>query len=338
MWKWLKRFWTAGDAAVRIHAVYTLLGVIATIFTALVVAMSVIANWVTDLHSNYGLGAVIFAGIGAACIIVLVISAALVAWRLFNPLPKTKNDVGGIALTAIPEPVDPTPWKADIDSMGSLVEKYIDVTAGNLQKDINSLRSDVTASMAKAVAATPWKDDIVRHDNLVLVQRSVNEGVLDQLDKLQATVKTLGERFSNHERIVASGTYMLIKALRARDAEEILLTNDKTAMSLGKRLAKATMTDYPDAASWFSDYEPWKAAVRAIDDLMFQWTKDGPNKHIFLLDLEARHYENSPMPPENIKTDDTIIKFKTVWHVQSSYANRRDGFFTFFAERAVFPG
>src|SRR5580700_3704023 len=144
MWKWLKRLWTAGDAAVRIHAVYTLLGIIATIFAALAVAMSVIANWVTDLHSTYGLGAVIFVGIGAACVIVLVISAALVAWRFFNPLPKTKTD-GDAALTAIPAPAKSAPWKDDIESMGSALEKYVD-----------SLRSDVIASTAKALTATPW--------------------------------------------------------------------------------------------------------------------------------------------------------------------------------------
>lgn len=329
MWKWLKRFWTAGDAAVRIHAVYTLLGIIATTFAALVVAMSVIANWVTDLHSTYGLGAVIFVGIGAACVIVLVISAALVAWRLFNPLPKAKTDED-VALTAIPGSAQSKPWKADIESLGSLLEKYVDATWGNLKNDI--------ASLAEALKATPWKAETDRLDKIGVAQHGVNEGFRNQLKELQSTIKTLVERLSTHERVVVSGTHLLIRGIRARDDRRfILIPNDEIAMLLGKRLVEAKVADYPDAGSWLSDYQTWEAAARTIDNLLLDWTKDAPNMYPSLFKLERRHFANSPMPPDNIKSDDTIIHYKTVWHAQPSYANQRDGIFAFFDERAVLP-
>lgn len=54
-------------------------------------AMSWIASHITPI-AQYGWGAVVFAGIGIACIITLVFSGAAVAWRYFDPLPKTLGD------------------------------------------------------------------------------------------------------------------------------------------------------------------------------------------------------------------------------------------------------
>lgn len=49
--------------------------------------MSWVASYVVPI-AQYGWGAVVFAGIGIACIITLVVSGAAVAWRYFAPLPK----------------------------------------------------------------------------------------------------------------------------------------------------------------------------------------------------------------------------------------------------------
>jgi hypothetical protein len=45
------------------------------------------ASYITPIY-QYGWGAVVFAGVGAACVIALVGSGILVAWRYFNPLPE----------------------------------------------------------------------------------------------------------------------------------------------------------------------------------------------------------------------------------------------------------
>jgi hypothetical protein len=57
-----------------------------TFFTTVSAVMSWIASYVTPLAA-YGWGAYVFAGFGAACVISLVLSATLVAWRKFDPLP-----------------------------------------------------------------------------------------------------------------------------------------------------------------------------------------------------------------------------------------------------------
>jgi hypothetical protein len=52
---------------------------------ALAVVMSTAASYLAPVY-QYGWGAVVFAGVGAACVIMLAASALLAAWRYFHPL------------------------------------------------------------------------------------------------------------------------------------------------------------------------------------------------------------------------------------------------------------
>jgi hypothetical protein len=61
-----------------------------TFFGIVSTAMSVAAYYIIPI-SKYGCGAVVFAGVGAACIISLVASCALVSWRYFKPIPVQPN-------------------------------------------------------------------------------------------------------------------------------------------------------------------------------------------------------------------------------------------------------
>jgi hypothetical protein len=59
----------------------------ATFFGLVAAFMSWVASHIMPIY-QYGWGAAVFAGVGFACIVTLVISSALVAWRYFNPLPE----------------------------------------------------------------------------------------------------------------------------------------------------------------------------------------------------------------------------------------------------------
>ena len=266
------------------------------------IVMSWVASYFTPI-ARYGIGAIIFAGLAAACILILVASISLIAWRYFHPIG------AGEGLEAP---------RTGIGEQQAAVSK---AELRQLDARCDQLRAD-----------------IARHDNLVLVQRSVNDELRGQLEDLQAAAKSLGDRFAAHEQITVQGTYLLIRALRARDARrDFLIPNDQIAMSLGKKLM------YPDAyssaASWLGDYQAWRAALRTIDGLMIEWAKaQHLSVYASLFDLKGHHYEQAPMPPDNIRSDETIIAFKTVCQVQSSYANQREGIFSFFDERAVYPG
>ena len=76
---WLKNF-TKIDETVR-RVVYWV-----AFFSLVSAAMSWVADHITPI-SQYGWGAVVFAGIGAACVLTLVVCAMFMTWRYFNPLP-----------------------------------------------------------------------------------------------------------------------------------------------------------------------------------------------------------------------------------------------------------
>jgi hypothetical protein len=57
------------------------------------VLMSGIATGFTSV-AQYGWGAIVFSGVGAACVIMFAATALMVSWRYFNPLPKQPATLG----------------------------------------------------------------------------------------------------------------------------------------------------------------------------------------------------------------------------------------------------
>jgi hypothetical protein len=57
------------------------------------VLMSGIATGFTSV-AQYGWGAIVFSGVGAACVIMFAATALMVSWRYFNPLPKQPGTPG----------------------------------------------------------------------------------------------------------------------------------------------------------------------------------------------------------------------------------------------------
>lgn len=88
--------------------------------------LSWVASHIAAL-SPYGWGAFAFVGLAAACVLSLVISLGLIAWRFFRPLSPAAVpiDTSNSAL-----------WKAEIQSMGSALEKYVDETSAALSEKI----------------------------------------------------------------------------------------------------------------------------------------------------------------------------------------------------------
>lgn len=327
MQNWSDRWRVIRGFVLELHAWLALLGAIAVVFAAAVAVMSWVTNSISVLAA-YGWGVPVLVAIGIVLVVVMGLSFAALpvakAWRAYHPLPVPVAAASGTQLPEIDARED---FKSAVDRL----ERKLEVLERAYATDLEQFNSRLSA-------------DIARLNQLGVSQHEINDVFRNQIQKIQFSLKTLTDRVSTHEQVVASGTHLLIRALRARDAmREILIPNDKIAMSLGKPLAVAKATDYPDSTSWLTDYERWKMAVRTIDQLMIEWTQGatgvapGPAT-ISLFDLKGHHFERSPMPPENIRTDDTIIPFKTVCWVQSSYANQRDGIFSFFNEKIAYPG
>ena len=214
-----------------------------------------------------------------------------------------------------------------------------------LEARLREMRAEIAAELDAKVSSNlvsapgeSWKADIDRFNFIDGKFSKVEDAFAKLNKKVDDEFTELKNELIEQKRVVANGTRLLIRALRAKDAQRVLAVNDKVVMSLGVQLAKANVIHYLDSAKWLSDYRTWKAALCIIDNLLIEWTKGQSNEHVSFIKFEGRDYENSPMPPDNIRSDDTIIAFKTAALAHSNYANRRDGIFSFFAERAVLPG
>ena len=211
------------------------------------VLMSGIATEFTSI-TQYGWGAIVFVGVGAACVITFAASALMVSWRYFNPLPK--------------QPATPSEGQ--------------EVSA----QHISSRLAEIERGIAQ------------------------NKASLEELRNKAA---------------------LLTRSLRARDAQSIIKEADQFIMSTYKKILEEV---YPDESAWADDYAAWEKAMSRIDNLMSQWTQQ---HHKPFLDIRLKDFEASAPPPQQIKSDANATRYKTAWLAQSSYANRREDLFSYFA-------
>jgi hypothetical protein len=95
---WIAPIVWFGDEIVRRIVYWT------AFFVLVSATMSWVASYITPI-SQYGWGAVVFAGIGMACVITLSASGAFAAWRYFNPLPE-QSSISERVPPAPPAPFD----------------------------------------------------------------------------------------------------------------------------------------------------------------------------------------------------------------------------------------
>lgn len=307
---------SADNAAQRLGLYAAAIAAIGAAYAAAVAAVSWVTNSIPSL-AQYGWGVPVLAAIGVVLVIVMGLSFAAVpaaeAWRKYHPLPPASAiTIGAPALSEI---TNPSP--ADI---------------GRLERQIEVLKASLTP-LASKTDLEQLSGDISRLNELGVSQHQINDDLRVKLERQAGAQEVILKDLRNLE----SKFRLFVNTVRAHDAmNEILKPNDRTAMSLGKKLMYPE--GYLDARTWLADYQVWRTALRAIDDLVVAWTRAESTAYSSLFDLKERHYEQAPMPPENIRSDETIIAFKTACQVQSSYANQRDGIFSFFNERMFFPG
>jgi hypothetical protein len=273
--------------------------------------MSGIATGFTSI-AQYGWGAIIFAGVAAACAIMFAASALMVSWRYFNPLPK--------------QPTTPSEGQevSTLDTSSRVAEA---------ERGIALNRAGLKEIRTKAEASV--RDVTIR---VVEAERGIaqNKAGLEELrTKAQASSQDMARRLAEAERGIAQNNAglgelrnkatMLTRSLRARDAQSMMEEADQVVMSAHKKLLEG---DYPDEATWADDYVAWEKAMSRIDELMSQWTHQ---HHVPFLDIRSKDIEASPPPPQQIKSDANATRYKTAWLAQSSYADKREGLFGYFA-------
>jgi hypothetical protein len=240
---WREEFKKSEISLDRLGYWWTVFGPIAV----LSVLMSGIATGFSSI-AQYGWGAIVFAGVGAACVMMFAASALMVSWRYFDPLPG--------------QPATP----------------------GEGQKVSTQDMSTRLAEAERGIAQ--------------------NKAALEE---------------------VRTKAAMLTRSLRARDAQSTIKEADQVVMSSYKKLLEDA---YPDEAIWADDYAAWEKAMSRIDNLMSQWTQQ---HHEPFLDIRLKDFEAGAPLPQHIKSDINVTRYKTARLAQSSYADRREGLFGYFA-------
>ena len=239
------------------------------------VLMSGIATGFTSI-AQYGWGAIVFAGVGTACVIMFAASALMVSWRYFNPLPK--------------QPA--TPSESQEISAHDISSRLAEAERGIAQLDEIRTKAEVSAQNIS--------------NRLAEAERGIAQNKAS-LEKLRAKAE------------------MLTRSLRARDAQSMIKEADQVIMSTYKKVLEDA---YSNEDAWANDYAAWKEAMSRIDNLMSQWTQQ---HHKPFLDIRLEDFEASAPSPQHIKSDANSTRYKTAWLAQSSYANRREGLFGYFA-------
>jgi hypothetical protein len=304
---WREGFEKSGISVDRPGYWWTVFGPIGV----LSVLMSGMAAGFTSI-AQYGWGAIVFAGVGAACVMMFAASALMVSWRYFNPLPKQPTTSGeGQEVST-----------RDTSSRLAEAERGIALNGAGLKE----IRTKAEASV---------RDVTIR---VIEAERAIaqNKALLEELrTKAEASTQDVARRLAEAERGIAQNNAglselrtkatMLTRSLRARDAQSMITEADQVVMSAYKKLLEG---DYPDEATWADDYVAWEKAMSRIDELMSQWTHQ---HHVPFLDIRSKDLEAGPPPPPQIKSDANAMRYKTAWLAQSSYADKREGLFGYFA-------
>lgn len=304
--------------------------------------LSWVASHIAPL-SPYGWGAFVFAGLAAACVLSLVLSLGLIAWRFFKPLSPTTVPI---------DASNSAPWKADIDSTALVIEKYIDETSAALRQVLDDrfrlISTDVDNKIADNIRANArsvvdgFRElaskidainvDIGRLNELGVSQHGINDDLRGKVSHQAGAQAVILADLRNLERKFG----YLVDAINARDAETQIKQADVVVDHLGRKLL--TATGYSDPKAWLADYRSWHDSITAIDRTILNQKVEGFTPY---LDIRARDLQKcSETPPtEGLRADDSVIvAYKTVFLAQKRYTLGREQVFRFFAAKGAFPG
>lgn len=206
----------------------------------------------TDQGWNWG-ESIIF-GIGLACIVGLVISGGLVAWRRFKPLPASNVEPPSI-------PADP---------LGGMLEEWEE-----MQARVAGLSDAVPRLMARMDMWDPLIDDVrgdvatvntkatEAHDLSITLQSS-GATVVARLDAYRDEVLALrntADRINERIRAIADRETMAEVRVRITALEEMLFFPD------GKGIETVNW------AAWKRLENEWRSAIRAWSSVAGQYLK-----------------------------------------------------------------
>jgi hypothetical protein len=235
----------------------------------------------------------IFVGLAATCILVLVVSAYLVAFRIFKPLPKAQNRE---------------------ESLGTADDEFY-----------QDQRSSELVELATYVDSLGRK--------VTTLEKSIGEygGAARHLDgqfgTLDGAIHEIKKRLDSFERRTDDGLLRFATSLRARDALAMITESDEMVVGLASKLLAAKEAPYDQPGGWFLNYNNWASEMSKIDHIACMWQKDFKP----FMDVRRLDYENAHIDvPENIKGEKNATKYQTLHLVSCRYEGERDGLLRYF--------
>jgi len=116
--------------------------------------LSVIMGWAASAFTpieQLGWGAVVFAGVGAACVVMVAVSALLIGWRYFHPLPE--EQLSSIQIEGANQSATPPDWREAFDGL----LKHVAILAAELEGVRGQTKANESSlAKLKDIQRTAW--------------------------------------------------------------------------------------------------------------------------------------------------------------------------------------
>jgi hypothetical protein len=289
---------------------------------------------------RYGWGAAFFLGLISMCVIIVIASIGLIAWRFYKPL-KSDQTVSPSHQPAVEEDANRAASEADFEArlhsvegqariIFDILEQFQQKTGSALSRIDELLKPNIgrlTLLGRLGDQSPPPKN---KFESLEKDIKRVSDNLDGARDEIVRMIEGLKGQINSIDRQASTNYEILSTSLRARDAKETIDRADTVVMQLGAKLAKAE--EYLDDLDWGAAYDQWYKALDQIDNLLGQWTEH----HKPFLAINHRDYENAQFvsPPHIVsKSDTNRVRYKNVWIAHPQYVNRRDNVLAYFASK-----
>lgn len=295
---------------------------------------------------RYGWGAALFLGLLTMCVIILIASVGLVAWRFYKPLKPDQTALISQQPTAT-DNVDRAIIDAQFEDrlhsvegqakiIFDIVEKFRQKTTSELSRIDELLKPDIGHLTLLGRLGDPEPPPKNKFECLEKDIKRVSDVLDGTRDEIVSMIDSLKGQLNSTDNQVSTTYKILATSLRARDAKEIVDRADEVVTRLGEKLIKAD--DYQNDVEWGIAYGDWYKALDRIDRIVGQWT----DHHKPFLGITHRDYESAGYAaPAHIvsQSDGNSIRYKNVWIAQQQYANQRDNILAYFENKtSELPG
>lgn len=219
-------------------------------------------SWVAsafDVVASHGWGAVVFAGMGATCSLVLIGSFGLIAWRYFHPLPALVRSTTAIAPVYFSAPRNALAMPPAQPQAGPL----------QLSTDLSQLRAEVSSIQQQLSDTKRRLQEFTSNTD-----QSFEKSVKDMINGLGAQSKNIKDVLSRQEACkdafvdFCTNTRVVLKALAdERDLKTLAHRSDYYTSFL----IPASDKYYKSEENWIADFKEWCAIVEEFWNIASSW-------------------------------------------------------------------